>query len=76
MQFLTTSQTLCCFLLSSIEEAEDDCQSENITEAMEVDNEPEATTKEERIATLEAELEREKQKSASLQNQLTLERFF
>ena len=42
---------------------------------MEVDNEPEATTKEERIATLEAELEREKQKSASLQNQLTLERF-
>ena len=57
LQFLKTSQTLCCFHLSSIEEAEDDCQSENIPEAMEVDNVPEATTKRERIATLEAELE-------------------
>ena len=68
-------QILCCFLLSSLEEAENDFQAENILEAMEVDNVPDATAKEERIAMLEAELEREKQKSLSLQNQLTLERF-
>ena len=35
----------------------------------------EVSEKEERIATLEAELEREKQKCAALQNQLTMERF-
>ena len=35
----------------------------------------EVSQKEERIATLEAELEREKQKCAALQNQLTMERF-
>ena len=61
-------QNLCCFLLSSLEEAEDDFQAENIPEAMKVDNVPEATVNEERIAMLEAELEREQQKSVSLQN--------
>ena len=55
-------QILCCFLLSSLEEAENDFQAENIPEAMEVDTVPDATAKEERIAMLEAELELEKQK--------------
>ena len=35
----------------------------------------EVSEKEERIATLEAELEQEKQKCAALQNKLTMERF-
>ena len=42
---------------------------------METDSVQEVSEKEERIATLEAELEREKQKCAALQNQLTMERF-
>ena len=42
---------------------------------METDSVQEVSEEEERIATLEAELEREKQKCAALQNQLTMERF-
>ena len=42
---------------------------------METDSVQEVSEKAERIATLEAELEREKQKCAALQNQLTMERF-
>ena len=42
---------------------------------MDTDSVQEVSEKEERIATLDAELEREKQKCAALQNQLTMERF-
>ena len=42
---------------------------------MGTDSVQEVSEKEERIATLEAELEREKRKCAALQNQLTMERF-
>ena len=53
----------------------DDEQTGDIPEAMETDSVQEVQEKEERIATLEAELEREKQTCVALQNQLTMERF-
>ena len=52
-----------------------DNYAEEIPEAMEVDSQQEELKNEERIAALEAELKQEKQKSAALQNQLTMERF-
>ena len=64
-----------CFVFRQFEEEEDVCQAREMTETMEAISFPEVSDKEERIATLEAELEQQKQKCAALERQLVMERF-